>query len=218
MAIIAGKSQKIIWNLIENALSCVILTKYISERPISALQIRSKFIIAMTSKMVHFGSWLKCTPWYFRNWYGQCQWPGLSATRLLGLGWSILGRAAPGQAVYFWPYQQNTLYVFFSNPCTLGWRRDLQTRAPLCNRDIECILSIYKGRTYIFFTQASHKNRLTWYWYVCESNFQTDLLGIAHQLDIGQTPEILLWISDFKSVASFKLLIENYTRDFSDFL
>ena len=35
---------------------------YISNRPILAVQIRPRFVIAETWKMVHFGSRLKCTP------------------------------------------------------------------------------------------------------------------------------------------------------------
>ena len=38
-----------------------------------------------------------------------------------------------------------------------------------------------------------------------------DYSWIADQLDIERTPEFLLSISDFKSVTSFGVLIQNYT-------
>ena len=54
--------KKNIQYLIKNALSCNILTALASG------QYRLFRFVWKTLKMVHFGSWLKYTPWHFRNW------------------------------------------------------------------------------------------------------------------------------------------------------
>ena len=55
LAIIIGKTAKD-HTIFDRKRNFLYYFNYMNKRPISALQIRSKFIITKTSKMVHFGS------------------------------------------------------------------------------------------------------------------------------------------------------------------